>query len=119
MWDWVTYFWREITASAAIIDAALIGITVPWRSRSKRKRLLRFAWCLLIIFVPLLAQFSSSSWAIRASIGRWPGSADIAGSTKGRKLSGLRRADPRRRRKNWTRRGKVWPDSPTGSMRTR
>jgi cardiolipin synthase len=54
VWDTVVYFWREITASAALIDAILIGVTVPWALKIKKDATSALAWCLLIIFIPLL-----------------------------------------------------------------
>src|SRR5262245_25948847 len=36
VWDTLVTYWREITASAALIDAVLIAITIPWALRIKK-----------------------------------------------------------------------------------
>jgi cardiolipin synthase len=54
VWDTLVFYWKEITASAALIDAILIAITVPWALRIKKDATSALAWCLLVIFVPLL-----------------------------------------------------------------
>lgn len=53
MWDTIVFYWREITASAAIIDAILIAITIPWALRIKKEPTSALAWCLLVLFVPV------------------------------------------------------------------
>jgi cardiolipin synthase len=53
VWETIVFFWREITASAAIIDAILIAVTIPWALRIKKEASSALAWCLLIIFVPV------------------------------------------------------------------
>jgi cardiolipin synthase A/B len=54
VWDTLVTYWREITASAALIDAVLIAITIPWALRIKKDATSALAWCLLVLFVPLL-----------------------------------------------------------------
>jgi cardiolipin synthase len=53
VWDTIVFYWREITAFAAIIDAILIAITIPWALRIKKEPTSALAWCLLVLFVPL------------------------------------------------------------------
>ena len=54
MWDSLATYWREITASAAVINVVLIVITIPWALRIKKEATSALAWCLLVLFVPLL-----------------------------------------------------------------
>src|SRR5436853_3310224 len=53
-WTTTQEYWRDITAWAAVIDAVLILVTVPWVLAIKKESISALAWCLLVILLPLL-----------------------------------------------------------------
>jgi cardiolipin synthase len=53
-WATITFYWREITAWAAVIDGVLILVTIPWVLAIKKEAVSAIAWCLLVILVPIL-----------------------------------------------------------------
>src|SRR5215470_10556188 len=53
-WDTLVIYWKDITAWAAVIDGILILVTVPWVLAIKKESISALAWCLLVVFLPVL-----------------------------------------------------------------
>lgn len=50
-------YWHEITAWGAFIDIVLASVTICWILAIKRETTSALAWCLLVIFLPLVGVF--------------------------------------------------------------
>jgi cardiolipin synthase A/B len=53
-WETINFYWREITAWAAVIDLILIVITIPWVLAIKKEAISAIAWSLLVILIPIV-----------------------------------------------------------------
>jgi len=52
-WATLADYWREITASTAVIDVILIVTVIPWVLSIKKEAISAIAWCLLVVFIPI------------------------------------------------------------------
>ena len=50
-------YWPHLAAMLSVLDIALIVVFIPWVLLSKKDATATVAWCLLVIFVPLLGAF--------------------------------------------------------------
>lgn len=53
-WQTLEWSWEEITAWSAVLDAIVTAATIAWVLTIKKEPTSAMAWCLLVLFVPIL-----------------------------------------------------------------
>lgn len=57
MMDLLSHYWPQFAAAISVLDIVAIVVFIPWVLLSKKDATATVAWCLLVLFVPLLGAF--------------------------------------------------------------
>jgi cardiolipin synthase len=53
-WETLNDYWQDLTALFAVLDVALIVVTIAWVLTIKKEPTSALAWCLLVLLLPVL-----------------------------------------------------------------